>query len=226
MNLAAASNNKGFTLVEIMVALAIAVFFLGVVSAHFLSQQSSYQAQDQVVEMQQSLRGGITLMTQDLRMAGYDPYNTKTVGITTADEKKVTFTYVADDDGKNNDKDGETDEAGELETVTFDHYQPSYSSMKALGREIGGAKAAIAENIEKLEFRYLNAKDEVETNLEDIRTIKISILARVGKKDKKFKNSKIYIPEGHDSTNPWGPYDDEYRRRFQIVTVNLRNLEI
>ncbi len=224
-NITPYTENAGFTLIEIMIALFISLFFVGMVYTHFLSQRASYQAQEQVVEMQQSLRAGITAMTQELRMAGYDPYVTKTVGIVTANPTDIEFTYVADDDKQNNDGDGQTDETGELATIAFDHYvahQGTGSAVPAIGRKGIGTKAAVAENIENLEFRYLNAKGEEETtNLEDIRFIQISVLARVGKKDHEFSDNKTYTTA---KGTTWGPYNDGFRRRFQIITVNLRNM--
>ncbi len=219
-------GNEGFTLIEILIALAISSTFLAMVFIQFQSQQNSYQAQNQVVEMQQSLRAGISYMTQELHMAGYDPYNSKTTGIVTAATQTIVFTYVADDDGLDNDNDATTDETGELETITFDFYDAYSDGIKDIGRQAGSnsaTKRAIAEHIEDIEFTYLNANGATETNLDDIRTIQISILARTGKRDKDFSSVKTYTSA---SGTLWGPYNDGFRRRFEIITINLRNMEI
>lgn len=64
-------HDKGFTLVELLVALAIASFLLAGVYTLLIRQQRSYETQDQVVELQQNLRSAITLMRYDMRMIGY-----------------------------------------------------------------------------------------------------------------------------------------------------------
>ena len=232
-NISPCRKNAGFTLIEILIALAISGILLGGVSTQFISQQESYQAQDQVVEMQQNLRAGISYMTKELRMAGYDPYSSGTAGIEAANSTSVVFTYVADDDGLDNDNaDGDNDtstgadEPGELQTVTFDLYDAYGDGDNDIGRQVGNSastKRAIAENIENLEFRYLDAAGVVTTDLDKIKTVQISLLSRVGKPDRKFSNTMAYTSA---SGNNWGPYNDGFRRRFQIVTIYLRNTEI
>jgi len=64
-------NNKGFTLVEILVAIAITVVVMGSIFYAFKSQQDSYVVQSQVTTMQQTLRGGMYMLTRDVQMAGY-----------------------------------------------------------------------------------------------------------------------------------------------------------
>ncbi len=226
-------ENAGFTLIEVLIALAISGILLGGVYAQFTSQQASYLAQDQVVEMQQNLRAGISYMTQELRMAGYDPYSSGTAGIETTNPTSVVFTYVADDDKLDNDNaDGDNDtstgadETGELQTITFDLYDAYGDGDNDIGRQAGDSastKRVIAENIEALEFRYLDADGAVVTDPNDIKTVQISILARVGKRDRNFSNNMTYTSA---SGAAWGPYNDGFRRRFRIVTVYLRNTEI
>jgi len=64
-------NDKGFTLVEILVAIAITVVVMGSIFYAFKSQQDSYVVQSQVTTMQQTLRGGMYMLTRDVQMAGY-----------------------------------------------------------------------------------------------------------------------------------------------------------
>jgi len=229
-NISPCIGNAGFTLIEILIALAISSIFLGGVYIQFISQQDSYLAQEQVVEMQQNLRAGISYMTQELRMAGYDPYSSGAAGIETAEATRVVFSYVADDDGlDNDDADGDNDtstgadETGELQTTTFDLYDAYGDGDNDIGRQVGGVKTAIAENIENLEFRYLDSDGAVVADPNDIKAVQISLLARVGKPDRNFSNSKTYTSA---SGAVWGPYNDGFRRRFQIVTIYLRNTEI
>lgn len=219
-------GNTGFTLIEVLMALAISGLIMGAVFTAFKSQQDSYLAQDQVVEMQQNLRAGINYITQELRMAGYDPYISATAGIEKAELTSVVFTYVADDDGLDNNNDGRIDETGELQKITFDLYDAYGDGDMDIGRQAGNTastKRAIAENIERLEFRYLDADGAVTTTPDEIKTVQISLLARVGQPDRNFHNNLTYTSA---AGNVWGPYNDRLRRRFEIVSINLRNAEI
>ena len=64
-------NNEGFTLVEILIAIAITLVVMGSIFYAFKSQQDSYVVQSQVTDMQQTLRGGMYVLTRDVQMAGY-----------------------------------------------------------------------------------------------------------------------------------------------------------
>jgi len=64
-------QNKGITLIELLVALVIAGILVAAVYRTFLSQQKTYVIQDQVVDMQQNVRAGINRMMREIRMAGF-----------------------------------------------------------------------------------------------------------------------------------------------------------
>jgi prepilin-type N-terminal cleavage/methylation domain-containing protein len=62
--------NSGITLVELLVSLAIFGLVAGGLYRTFVSQQKVYVVQDQVVDMQQNLRGAVNRMVNEIRMAG------------------------------------------------------------------------------------------------------------------------------------------------------------
>lgn len=62
---------KGLTLIELMVALAICFIVIGAVYRAFTSQQRTYTIQDQVAEAQQNARVAMNILMRDLRMAGH-----------------------------------------------------------------------------------------------------------------------------------------------------------
>ena len=68
-------NKKGVTLIELLVALVIAAITLAGIYRVFISQTKTYAVQDQVVEVQQSVRGAMDILLRDLRMAGFDDDN-------------------------------------------------------------------------------------------------------------------------------------------------------
>ncbi len=69
-------NNRGITLIEILVALVVFGFASAGIYRMFIGQSRAYAVQEQIVEVQQDLRAAATLLTRDLRMAGYKNDNT------------------------------------------------------------------------------------------------------------------------------------------------------
>jgi prepilin-type N-terminal cleavage/methylation domain-containing protein len=63
-------NNKGVTLIELMIVLVIAVILMGAVYSLFITQHQSYSVQDQVAGAQQDARAALNIMARDIRMAG------------------------------------------------------------------------------------------------------------------------------------------------------------
>jgi len=66
-----ARGMAGFTLIEFLVAMAIAMVIMAALFRTFKVQQDSYVIQDQVSAMQQNLRAAMYMITRDLQMAGY-----------------------------------------------------------------------------------------------------------------------------------------------------------
>ena len=77
-------KQKGVTLIELLVALVIFGIVIGAIYRLFIVQTNAYTLQDQVVEVQQSVRSTMEIMLRDLRMTGFDDDSTtSTVTITT-----------------------------------------------------------------------------------------------------------------------------------------------
>ena len=85
-------NNKGFTLVEILVALTIDFVILAGIYAAFYSQQKSHVKEQQVVDAQQNVRGSAAFMTREIRLAGMDRRTIAVAGIETAGPHSIQFT--------------------------------------------------------------------------------------------------------------------------------------
>ena len=55
-------ENRGFSLIELLIAMAIVGIVMAAVYSTYYSQQRSYVIQEQVAAMQQNLRAGLGLM--------------------------------------------------------------------------------------------------------------------------------------------------------------------
>ena len=91
-------NNKGFTLVEILVALVIDFIVLAGIYAAFYSQNKSHVKEQQVVDAQQNVRGAAGFMTREIRLAGMERQTAGVAGILIAGQYSIQFTLDRDED--------------------------------------------------------------------------------------------------------------------------------
>ncbi|MEN8206692.1 MAG: PilW family protein [Pseudomonadota bacterium] len=71
MHMKAHTHCRGFSLVELMVALVITLILLAGIGQIFLSSKKSYTLQDSLSRMQENGRYAMDTLSQDLRRAGY-----------------------------------------------------------------------------------------------------------------------------------------------------------
>ena len=64
-------GERGFTLVELIIYIAIVGVVMGAIYTMFYRHQDSYLVQDRVALLQQNLRGAMTLLADDIQMAGH-----------------------------------------------------------------------------------------------------------------------------------------------------------
>ncbi len=73
-NMKAIPNNpKGFSLVEMLVAMAAGLIVMTAIYSAYVNHQRSHVTQQLVVDMQQNARAAMSLMKREIRMTGYDP---------------------------------------------------------------------------------------------------------------------------------------------------------
>src|SRR3989339_279506 len=94
-------REMGFTLVELLVSMAIAGIVMASIYSSYYSQQKAYVIQEQVAGMQQNLRAAMYHLERDIRMAGYDPTGKAGSGIITATSPAIpnppVFQFTKDD---------------------------------------------------------------------------------------------------------------------------------
>ncbi|KAF0188873.1 MAG: type IV pilus assembly protein [Desulfobulbaceae bacterium] len=232
-------SNRGFTLVEIMIALAISGIVMAAIYSVYISQQRTSIVQEQVVEMQQNVRASLDIMEREIRMAGYSRSRTgatiPNVTITTANANQLIFRMVADTDGMDNDGSGVADEDGEIESIEYYLYDAYGDGDLDLGRRTPSNTQAVAENIDAIEFNYIMANGTLTTTPaqpNDVRAVQISILARAGREDREFTNSITYTSGSGNAAwdingataGTGNPPNDNFRRRLLITTVQCRNM--
>lgn len=230
-------SQNGFTVPEMLVALAISSLVMIMIITMYQGQTTSSSAQQEVLNMQQNLRLALYMMERDIMMAGYKaPGQNVNVGITGATATSITISYVdpvrvlddvdndldgvvdepGEKDGRDNDCDGEVDENNEVVTVTYRLYDSQGDGDLDLGRQEGcGAIQPVLLNVDQLEFFY-------QPSAASPGSVGISILARSETPAKGYTDQLTYTPLS--GTTVWGPYNDHFRRQLATVTVKCRNL--
>ena len=208
------NNDKGFTLVELLVAMAISLIVMASIGYLYYSQQKSYVAQEQISAMQQNLRAAMYYMEREIRMAGCDPTQNANSGIITATANSINFTEDIDDDGI----------IGANENITYSLYDSGGDGDTDLGRNTGGGNQLLAENIDALDFVYLDSNGGPPATISDIRSVQVTIVARVGRPDPGYTNTNAYFNQ-QDPVNPiLAAQNDSFRRRRLTTTIKFRNL--
>ncbi len=116
-------NNRGFTLVELMVTVFLTAIAVISIYRGYTSFSQAADAQQQVMEMQQNLRIGMSRLIADIRRAGINEEDESGAGFISADSSAVEFSMDitgVEDDGVDQNGDGEKDEPGERDTADND----------------------------------------------------------------------------------------------------------
>ncbi len=174
-------NDQGFSLIELMIAMTIMLVVMGAIYTTFQAQTRSWVAQQEIANMQQNLRAGMYYLERAIRMAGYDPKNSRAFGFVsnlpapyesngaTTDDDDIAFTIDNDED--------RTVDINSNELVAF-RRNPTNNDLETLDVDSGGGWVAVAENISSLQFTYLNDQNVVTTNPLNIRVVQITMTAQ------------------------------------------------
>lgn len=90
-------NKKGFTIIEILVALAISSFFLAALTSFFISTNKMNTVQDQVSVIQNDIRAAMEMISYDIRMCGLDgvsdPFDIDSDDEQNTDSNSINISY-------------------------------------------------------------------------------------------------------------------------------------
>jgi prepilin-type N-terminal cleavage/methylation domain-containing protein len=141
-------SNYGFTIIELLVALAISGLFLTAIYNIFISNNIMYLKQNQLTKMEQGLRSAISLIAQEVRMAGYAPNSTYDVGLNSTSFNKLLFSYY--DSSQNSTK-----------IIGYELYDSEAYGDNTLGRIVNGYKQPMLQNVSEMSLSYGNCSVEI-----------------------------------------------------------------
>lgn len=180
-------RQKGFTLVELMIAMAIGLVVLGAVFSVFILQNKTFSNQEELVALQQNIRGGMDMVAREIGMAGYDPTGLNTDNTTANDFSGIPVSssqlqLQADLDG-----------SGSIDTTSQENAIYTYDSTnKKITRNIGGGAQPFLENIEAFTFAYLDGSGNTTTVAANVRQIRIAITGRTANPDPNYSSNGGY----------------------------------
>lgn len=223
---------QGFTLVELLVVLAIVSIVMGGIYSVFVRSNRVYISQEEVVAAQQEARSALDILGREIRMAGFIAANNKTGGLDpiiapawTGNADSAIEIAEVDDIAKTttlafkSNLDGNDD----TEAVRYVYYHGDHadaSRQNTLTREVltwnggwsdpsGEGEKVFLENIQDLTLTYQMADGTTSaepTNLEEIRGVVISITAKTSIAVEPFEGGK------------------DIRTRQLISNIQIRNL--
>jgi len=176
----------GFTLVEVVLALALSTVTIGVIYHLYLSQVKNLAVRENILDMQQQARAALDLVSRELKMAGFDPRGVNRDALKGNDFLGVTFDsselrIKADLNGNGVPTDSN-------ESIVFSH-DPVTMTLR---RNTGGGRQPLGENIEAFSVKYFDSDGQVTAHSEEISQIEVSIMARTENADPQYPHNEGY----------------------------------
>lgn len=230
------NTSRGFTSIELLVALSMSIVVLAAIVSSLFSQQKVHMTQERLIEMQQDLRSAIYLFGADVKMAGYDPTGTAHPTFLIADQAEIQFQIDRNGDGDFTDS-GSPPTADAQEVI---HYALTNDANRDgvadgtpchLGRALdNGSLLILAENVEALNFVYRDRDGNVlATPVADPNTIKSVEIALVARSGENLPMFFFKYHHNRDFFNRLGTKilaapNDGFRRITAIHEFQCRNL--
>ena len=142
--------DAGFTLIEVLVCLALLSILFGTVYRSFASVNRSYTKENVKAGVQQKTRIGIDLMARDIRLAGLDPLNEANAGFVSSGTNSTSIQFTAD-------LNYDGDVLDPFENITYSFIGDRLEQTSDLGTGI--SVDTLLDNVSALTFTYLDASD-------------------------------------------------------------------
>ena len=156
----------GFTVIEVLMVLAIMSIAFGTIYKSFEQLNRSYTTESVKAGVQQGARIAVEFMVQDIRLAGLDPLETANAGIAGGvplpTSSWIEFTLDSNYDGEIVDTD-------DFERIRYELVGDELKQTNHLGQE------TMLDNVTNLSFTFLDADDQTTTDNAEIRSVIISL---------------------------------------------------
>jgi len=180
-------SQKGFSLIELMVAIAILSFVMAAIAGVFSRTSRLYTTQNAAASLQQEVRAAVEFMAREMRMAGYNPQkkaNKFDLEVTSA--TRIRFSSDLNASGKLDDgidpSTSSTVNFPNCERITFRYSAGTNSAQVICGTQpaqtlIGGVDPRVSK-VTNLNFEYLGANGTPTGVTSAIRAVVITLTAQ------------------------------------------------
>ena len=162
------SESGGFTVTELVLALAIMMMVMAAMVSLLISLNRAYTAQNVTAGVQQVTRAGINIMTRNIRLAGLNPLKINRIGILEASVNKIRFQH-------------DTNGSGTIETGQNEDSAYLLNGNHQLIRQKDGnsrSNKSLVDHVNDLTFKYIDRDNEETSILDEIHTVEISLTVR------------------------------------------------
>jgi type II secretory pathway component PulJ len=175
------SGYRGFALVELLIAVAVAILALAVIYSVFALVQKTSTSNEINARVMQNLRISIDFMESDIRMAGLDPFGSANAGIEVATATNLRFTADRNLDGTINADASLSDglQERDLERITYFYDAANQRLRQCLSEGTQNLWDTVSENVQNFSFQYIDENNNLIafpiTDLTLIRFIEITM---------------------------------------------------
>ncbi len=178
---------KGATLTELLVALAVSLVVIGAVYGVHLMQVRQQIVQEDGLAMQQNARAALDIMVREIRMAGYDPMGRNRDADPSNDFHGITCHPA--ELRIHTDLNGNGVVTDERESIVYLHD----AATSTLRRKVdAGFRQSVADHIESVSFTCRDGLGRPATHAPDIRVVEVQITARTEHADPRYQENDGY----------------------------------
>jgi len=187
------NNTRGFTLVELLIAVGIMSMVITAIYGVSASASRSSTKNEVAAEVMQNLRTSMDFIEQDIRMAGLDRFGLAGAGIVRQDAPvpmpSATHLYFTADRNMNDtidnydNSDGITEDGGDLDRITYYYDAANKQLRQCLSDDTTDSLCeTVAKNVVNFQFSYLDTDNaqiafpiDTDDKLFSIRTVQVSM---------------------------------------------------
>jgi prepilin-type N-terminal cleavage/methylation domain-containing protein len=172
-------SQKGFSLVELMIAMSIFGVVMAAVTNAFMLQRRTLSVQEQVSTMTEQAQTSLDLIAREVRSAGMNPLGTAAPTPVTYDINQLRL--QSDRNGNGNLLDPDED-------VIYSFDGPN----KRILRNSGTGNEIVADNIELFQWAYLDQAGVATAVQANIKQLDLTIRSRTARPDRHYSANGGY----------------------------------
>jgi prepilin-type N-terminal cleavage/methylation domain-containing protein len=179
----------GFTLIEVLISLAIFSVILAGIFSFSITQRKYLAVQEQISEMVQNARAAMDMISGEVAAAKYNPAGALFTGIPYNSDIPPLLHIYADLDGSC--VPGVACVPGDAnEHITYSYDSGNKRILRNTNR--GGGNQPLAESVHSFDFDFLDASGIATPVSANIRQIRLTVTTRTSKPDPQYPTNSGY----------------------------------